>query len=182
MDSRISSTSKAIGHADDSSAALLKEVLGGDVGRNFDIDSLFVERLDSGEWRWVVYEFLKADKIPPQNSHPNFYWKKNHRKFLSLWALIKTLRGSGHLADLILFNYADNRTAAVKEMLVLSISRDTKEIFREASVRDGKVIPAIIRHVETKDTVMSFDAWKERFRAFNRSKKGDTWEILDDVK
>jgi hypothetical protein len=182
MNRYIKSSSKKIGHADDSSATLLKEVIGEESGRNFDIDSLFVERLASGEWRWVVYEFLKAEKIPPKVSHPNYYWNKNFRKFLSLWALIETLRKSGHLADLILLNYSDDRAVDVKEMLVLSVELDPKDVFREAFERNGALMPRIMNHVNTEDSIMSFDAWKERFREFNRSKKGDTWEVLDALK
>jgi hypothetical protein len=157
----------------------LVELLQGTTGRNFDVESLFVERLDSGQWRWVVYEFLKAESIPPQISNPNYYWHKNSRKFLSLWALVNTLRRAGYFADLILVNYADDRSLGVKEMIVQSIELNPTEVFREESNIAGVHKPRLMRHVVSKDTSMSFEDFKTKFVAFNDNKKGDTWEILN---
>lgn len=172
--------SKKISHADDSAGALLKEVLEGTTGRNFDIDSIFVEQLESGGWRWVVYEFLKAETMPPEKSHPNYYWHKNKRKFLSLWAVIKTLRKAGYQADLILLNYAEDRTKKVKEMRVLDIKEQADNIIRKAYTVDGKRHPEIKENVQTTDEkVMLFEEWKQRFRHFNDNKKGETWELLE---
>lgn len=173
----IGNSSKELSHADDSAAALLVDLLKGTPGRNFDIESLFVERLDSGNWRWVVYEFLKADTIPPKSSHPNYYWDKNKRKFLSLWTLVCTLRKAGHEADLILVNYADDREKGIKEMQVIDIKVNPVKIFRHASESKDE----LKNHVETRDVIMSFDDWKKKFRHFNDNKKGDTWELLESV-
>ena len=181
MHSKISNHSKNLSHPDDSAGALLVELLKGTPGRNFDIESIFLERLDTGEWRWVVYEFLKAETIPPQKSDPNYYWHKNSRKFLSLWALVCTLRKAGYLADLILVNYADNRTLGVKEMLVQTIDSNSSEVFRESSTSEGVQKPQLMRHVVSIDTLLSFDEFKRKFRKFNDEKVGDTWDILSDV-
>lgn len=177
----ISNSSKELLHADDSAATLLVEVLQGTPGRNFDIESIFVEKLESGEWRWVVYEFLKADTVPPALSHPNYYWHKNKRKFLSLWTLVHALRKAGYHADLILVNYADDRNKSVKEMQVLDIKLNSEKIFRAACERDGKKYDEIKDHVVTKDSIMSFEKWKNKFREFNDKKKGDTWDLLESV-
>ncbi|MFN4361263.1 MAG: hypothetical protein ACK4F4_11140 [Hylemonella sp.] len=77
MTNKISNHSKSLSRPDDSAGALLVELLEGTTGRNFDIESVFLEHLETGEWRWVVYEFLKAETIPPQRSNPNYYWHKN---------------------------------------------------------------------------------------------------------
>jgi len=180
MNNKISNHSKTLSRADDSAAALLVELLEGTSGRNFDIESIFLERLETGEWRWVVYEFLKAETIPPQKSNPNYYWHKNYRKFLSLWALVCTLRKAGYLADLILVNYADDRSLGVKEMFVQAIDLNPKDVFREESTSDGVQKTRLMRHVVSKDTLMSFEDFKKKFRKFNDEKIGDTWEILSD--
>jgi hypothetical protein len=178
MNKDISNHSKALKHADDSAAALLVELLAGTTGRNFDIESLFVERLSTGEWRWVVYEFLKAESIPPQKSNPNYYWDKNSRKFLSLWALVCTLRRAGNLADLILINYSDDRSLGVKEMIVQSIDVDSEIVFRKACTFGNNHKAPLMEHISTKDTSMSFEEFKIKFQEFNDKKSGDTWEIL----
>lgn len=180
MNNKIYNHSKSLSRSDDSAGALLVELLEGTTGRNFDIESVFLERLETGEWRWVVYEFLKAETISPQRSNPNYYWHKNSRKFLSLWALVCTLRKAGYLADLILVNYADNRLLGVKEMLVETIDPNPSAVFREESSSEGVVKPRLMRHVASKDTMMSFDDFKKKFRKFNDEKMGDTWEILSD--
>lgn len=175
----ISNSSKELSHADDSAAALLVEILKGTPGRNFDVESIFVERLDSGNWRWIIYEFLKADTVSPTVSHPNYYWRKNKRKFLSLWALVTTLRKAGYYADLILVNYADDRTKDIKEMQVVDIRTNPTKIFRAAYERNGIKHPELKEYIETTDTIMSFEKWKQKFRDFNDKKNGDTWELLE---
>lgn len=180
MEKKISNHSKKLSHADDSAGALLVELLDGTTGRNFDIESIFLERLDTGEWRWVIYEFLKAEAVSPRISNPNFYWHKNSRKFLSLWALVTTLRKAGYLADLLLVNYADDRSLGIKEMLVQSIDTNPTEVFKEAYEWSGNSRPRIMRYVKSLDHDMSFEEFKARFRKFNDEKKGDTWQILSD--
>ena len=166
--------SKQLEHADDSAARLLIELLGDSVGRNFDIESIFVEKMNNGKWRWFILEFLKAETIPPEKSHPNFYWYKNSRKFLSLWAVVKTFRKAGYKAELILVNYADDRSLKIKSMRVKDIKVETDEIY--TTKKDGGII---YNHVQTEDTIQSFKSFQEKFKNFNDTKKGDTWEILD---
>ena len=183
MNNTISDFSKSLSHPDDSAGALLIELLEGNPGRNFDIESVFLERLETGEWRWVVYEFLKAEPTapPPHKSHPNYYWHMNKRKFLSLWALVCTLRKAGCLADLILINYANDRTLGVKEMLVETIDEYPSDVFREESSSEGETKPPLMNHVVTKNQCMTFNEFKTKFQNFNHDKKGNTWEILSDL-
>lgn len=79
------------------------------------------------------------------------------------------------MADLVLINYADNRSLGIKEMVVKSIETNPTAVFREAS--EGK--PRLMHHVVSDDRLMSFDDFKKAFVKFNDEKKGDTWEVLD---
>ncbi|OOS23432.1 hypothetical protein B0681_09550 [Moraxella porci DSM 25326] len=176
QNSNFTNKSKQLGQADDSAARLLIELLGSSVGRNFDIESIFVEKTKDGVWRWFIFEFLKAETIPPQLSHPNFYWYKNGRKFLSLWAVVQTFRKAGYKAELILVNYADDRSLGIKRMLVTDVKVETNEVY--CTKRDGTII---YNHVQTIDSNKSFEDFKQLFKTFNDTKQGDTWEILDDL-
>lgn len=178
----ITNKSKSISKTDDSAAQLLIDVLGGDVGRNFDIESIFAERKDDGQWKWTIYEFLKADTVPPQVSHPNYYWYKNKRKFLSLWTIVNVFRKADFECDLLLVNYADDKTLGIKEMIVKSIELNPSDNYREEYTDNNENYKkAIPNHVKTIDSKMTFEDWKVKFRDFNRYKKGDTWEILDEL-
>ena len=170
----VNNHSKQLSKADDSAARLLIELLDGSNGRNFDIESLFVEKLSDGTWRWFVLEFLKADTIPPQQSHPNFYWHKNQRKFLSLWAVVQTFRKAGYKADLILVNYADDRSMGIKRMFVTDIKLHTTDVFH--TKKNGE---KIYNHIITKDKFYTFEIFKEKFKEFNNTKQGDTWDLLE---
>lgn len=178
----IENKSKSISKTDDSAAQLLMDVLGEDGGRNFDIESIFAERKNDGQWKWTIYEFLKADTIPPQASHPNYYWFKNKRKFLSLWTIVNVFRKAGFECDLLLVNYSDDKTLSIKEMIVKSIETDPSDIYREAYTdKDGIYKNTIKNHVKTIDKIMTYEEWKTKFRDFNKHKKGDTWDILDEL-
>ncbi|CAO3449058.1 hypothetical protein [Azospirillum largimobile] len=176
--SALENKSKTLAGADDSAARLLKELLDGSPGRNFDVESLFVEKLSDGSWKFVIFEFLKADSIPPENSHPNYYWFKNKRKFLSLWALAKALRRGGFHVDLLLVNYDDARTK-VKIMKVNNVDENSTDVIRAARTNQyGQPVSEIRRWVDTDDEIMSFSDFKSRFKNYNNNKNGDTWELL----
>lgn len=176
-----SNRSKTISGADDSAALLLIDLLDGDHTRGFDIESIFLERKDNGSWYFRVFEFLKAETIPPKASHPNYYWHKNSRKFLSLWTLVQVIRQANFKADLLLLNYDDARTD-VKIMKVLSIDPSSEQVIRQATIRqDGKEISEVRNWVKTEDTVMPFANFKEYFRKFNKTKRGETWDLLSEL-
>lgn len=177
----IENKSKAISAADDSAARLLIDLLDGSPGRNFDIESLFVERQEDGSWRFVLFEFLKAVTVPPENSHPNFYWYKNQRKFLSLWTVAKVFERAGFKADLYLVNYRDSQSM-IKLMKVLNVVPESAEILRHQGVdRFGNSVREIRRWVVTEDKILSYQDFKKGFKSFNDRKNGDTWELLDDL-
>ncbi|OBT29312.1 hypothetical protein A9263_04445 [Vibrio cyclitrophicus] len=174
MTSNIDNFSKQLSNVDDSAAKLLIDLLGGNPGRNFDVESIFSFKTDNG-WGWLIFEFLKKDSIhlTIEQSHPNRYWKKNNRKFLSLWALAKSLEAAGFVSALWLINYDDERSK-IKLMKVKDINVNSTEIWSWNSKETKH-----INHIVTEDEVMSFDEFKDRFQNFNNSKKGDSWEIIE---
>lgn len=180
--SNFTNKSKVISDADDSAARLLIDLLEGDHTRGFDIESIFLERREDASWYFRVFEFLKAETIPPERSHPNYYWHKNSRKFLSLWTIVKVIRKAGYEADLILLNYDDARTK-VKIMKVITVNPHAKEIIRAAGKRqDGSEIIEIRKWVQADEKIMSFDEFRNYFKRFNRTKAGETWDLLSELK
>lgn len=170
----IENTSKALSNSDDSAARLLIDLLDGSPGRNFDVESIFSYKTAEG-WGWLIFEFLKKDSehLSVESSHPNRYWTKNKRKFLSLWALKRSLEAAGFESKLVLVNYDDARNT-IKVMNVISINIDATSKW----VYDGHETKHI-NHIVTKDSVMSFLEFKARFKKFNNEKEGDSWEIIE---
>lgn len=177
QDETPSNFSKQLGGTDDSAAQFLQELLNGSVGRNFDIESLFLEKKD-GQWKWTVFEFLKRDspRTTVQKSHPNRYWLKNKRKFLSLWTVVKCFRKAGFGAELILVNYDDDREF-VKTMRVETIDPNAEEPW----TYQGQPVPNTKNWVVTRDKVWSFADFQAYFYQFNRDKQGETWEALAEL-
>lgn len=85
---------------------------------------------------YIIFEFLLTDEsqvVTPNTSHPNKYWHKNSRKFISLWAATKDLN-----ATLYLVNYAKlgtphaNKITAIKVLEIdneLGITKEQKKDF-----------------------------------------------------
>jgi hypothetical protein len=156
-------SSKRVAKSDDAAKDFLRLSLENNFTRGFDIDSVYCE-VDADGVHWRLFEFLKCDTVPPETSHPKYYWNSdqgdkgnNWRKFLSLWALCLSIRKAGMKCKLILVNYYDV-SAKVKVMEVLEADR---------------------ARIETKDTIMTFQKWKTYFQTFNKNKVGSTWEVLD---
>ncbi len=80
--------SKKISKVDEDAKRLIINILGDNLTRGFDIDSLYYTK--SG---WKVIEFLKCETASPHASHPRRYWKKAFRKVMSMWALTQKLEG-----------------------------------------------------------------------------------------
>ena len=177
MTSNIDNFSKALSKTDDSAAQLLIDLQDGNPGRNFDVESMFSFKTENG-WGWLIFEFLKKDSIhlTVEQSHPNRYWIKNNRKFLSLWAVKKSLEAGGFLSALWLINYDDERET-IKLMKVREIDVNSKSLWW-CDNRQTKHI----NHIVTEDEIMSFNEFKKRFQNFNRNKKGDSWEIIEYLK
>jgi DNA repair exonuclease SbcCD nuclease subunit len=149
MSKDIQNHSKKLSKTDDSAAALLIDLLDGNAGRNFDIESLFVHKREDGRWEFIILEFLKCESTQKNvdvfTSHPNRYWNKNKRKFLSLWTLVEVIKHGGINAKLVLINYDDSRKQ-IKVMNVKSINQNRQNNW-----------------VDTKDECITFNEFKERF-------------------
>lgn len=63
--------------------ALIKEALGNEHTRGFDLDSIYGPTEHRG---YVLFEYLTCDRenLSPEDSHPNRYFKQNWQKFKSL--------------------------------------------------------------------------------------------------
>lgn len=149
--------SKTLSKADDDGKQFLIDSLDGHT-RGFDVDSIYVELLDNGRYRWTILELLKADTVLPEESHPRRYWSKNKHKFLSLWTLCESLAAGDFDVRLLLVNYRDTKSN-VKVMQVKSMSEDTIETDPEHT--------------------FTFERWRQFYSNFNNTKKGMTWDVLD---
>jgi hypothetical protein len=154
--------SKTVDKSDDAAKDFLRMSLGTSRTRGFDVDSVYCKVVED-RITWMLFEFLKCDSVPPEESHPSRYWKNsraaNRKKFLSLWALCQALRDPNRNmhAHLFLVNYRD----AGSKVRVMKVKHADEDGIKMA-----------------KDKVMTFAEWAERFKRFNDNKPGATWEAL----
>jgi hypothetical protein len=123
--------SKPLGIEDESAFSFVKEILKGDSTYAINFD-----RLQKHPQRgYIIFEFLLCEEtqmVNPLTSHPNRYWNKNARKFISLFRVAQDLK-----ATLYLVNYAKGGTKhqnSVKVLKVIEINEGTgitKEESRE---------------------------------------------------
>lgn len=127
----MANSSKPLEHSDDSGFHFVKELLAGEPTYAINFDRL----QKHPQLGYIIFEFLLTDAsqiVTPNTSHPNKYWHKNSRKFISLWEATKALN-----ATLYLVNYAKSNTAhanKVTAIKVLEIDSDkgiTKEIKKD---------------------------------------------------
>lgn len=147
--------SKPLGKSDESAFEFVKEMLDGDSTFGINFDRI---QWDSEEENWVIIEYLRCHEkqfsrgITPYSSHPNRYFNKNARKFLSLWILKCSLN-----AKLYLVNYSkksDNPiTDQVKLMEVLNVNEDGPN------------------HVKTVDQKMKREEFSKWLRMMNQRGK-----------
>lgn len=152
--------SKRLSRSDDAAKNFVRASLAGSVTRGFDIDSLYCEVHD-GKITWTVFEFLKCDTVSPESSHPMRYWNRstaNRKKFLSLWAVLQALHDPHRNMDarLLLVNYRDS-VSSVKVLTVVDVNE---------------------QRIVTKDEIMSYSEWRRRYKNFNDTKRGATWDAL----
>jgi hypothetical protein len=121
------STSKPLGHDDESGFSFVREILKGDPTYAINFDRL----QQHSQLGYLIFEFLlceEAQVVTPNTSHPNKYWHKNSRKFISLWEATIGLN-----ATLYLVNYAksgskhEDKITAIKVLEIDSIKGITKE-------------------------------------------------------
>lgn len=124
--------SKIIKKADDEVKRLIIDLLEGEETHGIDIDSLFYHQ----EYGWVIIEFLRCITVKPTESHPNRYWYKNWRKFVTLWEVTKKLEGK-----LFLVNYSDDKSETFLIIEVLDLDKDkgiTRQRLRNVSWQELK--------------------------------------------
>ena len=115
------SFSKPLGKEDESGFAFVKEILQGDptFAINFDRLQKHPER------GYIIFEFLlceEAQSVTPHSSHPNRYWHKNKRKFISLFHVARDLH-----ATLYLVNYAKSGTVHEDKIKVIKVKNLDEE-------------------------------------------------------
>ncbi|MGH7457642.1 MAG: hypothetical protein ACREKN_00975 [Longimicrobiaceae bacterium] len=111
--------SKPLGSDDVSGAEFVRELLAGDPTYAVNFDRI---QWDSEIGRYVMVEFLLCEEeqcergVTPHTSHPNRYFHKNARKFISLWTIAHKLD-----AVLYLVNYARAGTRHQNEVRVMKV-------------------------------------------------------------
>ena len=78
---RLMSTSKPLGHDDESGFSFVREILQGDPTYAINFDRL----QQHPKLGYLIFEFLLCEEVQvvtPNTSHPNKYWYKNSRKFI----------------------------------------------------------------------------------------------------
>lgn len=101
---RIMIKSKPLQHADISAFELHKRIFADEPTAAINFDSLYYHP----ELGYIIVEYLLCEEtqtVNPWTSHPNRYWNKNWRKFMSLFNAAKSLN-----AKLLLINYAKENT------------------------------------------------------------------------
>lgn len=119
--------SKSLSHDDSSGFDFAQEMLQGDPTAAVNFDRI-QKHPQKG---WIIFEYLLCDEkqaVSPYTSHPNRYWNKNSRKFISLWEVAQDLD-----ATLILVNYAKKGTKNEDKIKVIIVEEidETKGITKE---------------------------------------------------
>ena len=132
----MSDASKPLGSEDKSGFEFAKEMLAGDETFGINFDRV---QWDSSKNCYVIVELLFCDPkqfergITPYSSHPNRYFHKNSKKFISLWDLTKKLGGK-----LILVNYTSKGTKHEDEVLVMEVQSVNKDGDPPVKTKDQK--------------------------------------------
>lgn len=109
------SMSKPLGHDDESGFSFVREMLQGEPTYAINFDRL----QQHPTLGYLIFEFLLCEEsqvVSPITSHPNKYWHKNSRKFISLWKAAKDLN-----ATLYLVNYAKSGTKHENKVMVIKV-------------------------------------------------------------
>lgn len=121
--------SKPLEKNDDSGFEFAKELLAGDptAAINFDRIQKHPER------GYIIFEYLLCEEeqnVTPFTSHPNRYWHKNSKKFISLWEIAKALN-----ATLYLVNYAKRGTKHADKILLIEVQDMDESGIKKQKVR-----------------------------------------------
>ena len=111
---------KRLKEPDNSGFYFAQELLENDSIAIFNSDSIMRHPV----YGYLIIEFLlcsENQKITPWESHPNKYWNKNKRKFLSLWDLTKSFKKGVGKSELWLINYAKKETKNEDKILLIKV-------------------------------------------------------------
>lgn len=136
--------SKSLGHDDISGFDFVQEMLDGDVTCAINFDRLQFHPTKG----YIIFEYLlceESQSVNPHTSHPNRYWHKNSRKFISLFRVSQDLP-----AKLILVNYAKKSTKHENKIKVIEV----------LGINDNGI-------TDEKITLMTRDEFKFAFRKLN---------------
>ena len=94
---------KQLEKTEDGGKALIKELIGQDSTRGFDLDSVYCV---NGNYFVLELLFCDTSQNPwPRDSHPSRYFEQDVQKFVSLWKITNRLQGR-----LILINYEETHS------------------------------------------------------------------------
>ncbi|AGB39861.1 hypothetical protein [Natronococcus occultus] len=196
--------SKKLAKEDATEVLFVKEALGDDPTFGVNVERL----VNHPEMGWVVFEFLKLGgpfTDPPykwreilaiDESHPNNYWHRNGRKFVSLWQLTQELGGV-----LFLVNYSVKEAETedgvpdnclpqpyvrippgtdAEEKVYYYIAKgkgahvlQVTDIDLDAAFDDSDATPIETRPIPESEGGMSWDAFSDWFRRINRESSSD---------
>lgn len=107
--------SKPLGHGDQSAFDFSKEMLDGNPTGGMNIETIYF----NPKRGYCVFEYLlceESQSVNPFTSHPNKYWHKNKRKFITLFEIANKLEGR-----LYLVNYAKKNTKHADKVLLIRV-------------------------------------------------------------
>ena len=141
--------SKPLGYDDISGFDFVKEMLDGEPTYAINFDRV---QWDSKFEQYIIIEFLLCEEsqtVTPHTSHPNRYFKKNKKKFISLWEISLELN-----ARLYLVNYAKKGSKNEDEVLFMIVQNvDENNLYNPVS---------------TENYPMTRQEFAKRFREINR--------------
>ena len=200
--------SKKLAKEDATEVLFVQEALGDDPTYGVNVERL----LNHPDMGYVAFEFLKMggpftnppykwrDRLDIHESHPNRYWHRNGRKFVSLWQLTRALDGV-----LFLVNYSiaeaetedDVPTDCIPQPYIRIPPRSSEEekvyyyiakekgahvmqvmdIDLSADFDDRKANPIETEPIAGSKGGMSWEEFGEWFRKINRESSGDPREL-----
>lgn len=201
-------SSKKLAKEDPTDVLLVQEALGDDPTYGVNVERI----LNHPEMGWVMFEFLKLggpeseppykwrDRLEIHESHPNNYWHRNARKFVSLWKLTQALGGV-----LFLVNYSIREAETVdgvpdghipqpyirmakgtntEEKIYYYIAKDkgahvmeVVDIDLSADFSDYNAEPVKTTTIDQSVGGMKWDEFSEWFKRINKESSGDPRKV-----
>jgi hypothetical protein len=132
-------TSKPLGHEDESGFKFVQEILSGDPTYAINFDRLQLHP----KLGYIIFEMLLCEAsqaVTPNSSHPNRYWHKNSRKFISLWKATNDLNATLYLVNYAKFGSPHSDKVSVIKVLevdpIRGITREQRKDFTRVDFGD----------------------------------------------